>query len=133
MRQEISFLCNCFPHQHYNSSDTTMSMFSSKNVYQATAEENIAEDQRGEHEGVKYLCRQCGKHFSKKGHLATHKKGVHEGVKYPCSKCEYRATTRNHLAKHHRAVHEGVKYTCVQCGKHFSQKGSLDEHQKMST
>ena len=31
-------------------------------------------------EGIKYLCRQCGKQFSQKGPLNAHKRAVHEGA-----------------------------------------------------
>ena len=81
-------------------------------------------------EGIKYLCRQCSKQFSKKGPLNGHERAVHEGVKYPCGQCNYQATTKGSLAKHKRAVHEGVKYSCGQCGKQFSSKGNLAEHKR---
>ena len=83
-------------------------MFSSESVYQANIEENLVEDHRGVHEGVKYHCGQCGKHFSQKRSLDEHQRGVHELVKCPCSKCEFRATSRSNLAQHNRTVHEAV-------------------------
>ena len=66
------FFVILFPNQVTKSSDTTTDMFSSKYVYQATTEENLAEDHVAEQEGVKCTCGQCGKHFSQKGPLATH-------------------------------------------------------------
>ena len=83
-------------------------------------------------ERIKYLCTQCDKQFSKKGHLDEHQRAIHEGVKYPCSKCKYQAASKGNLARHHRGVHEGVKYPCKQCRKHFSEKRSLAKHQKES-
>ena len=44
-------------------------------------------------EGIKYLCRQCGKQFSKTGILTGHIRAVHEGIKYPCRQCEKEFST----------------------------------------
>ena len=56
--------------------------------------------------GIKYLCRQCGKQFSQKGHLARHKRALHEGVKYPCGQCGLQFSQKGYLARHHRLVHK---------------------------
>ena len=57
-----------------------MNMFSTRCVYEATTEENVAEEQKGEHGEVNYPCEQCGKHFSQKGKLDRHKRAAHEGI-----------------------------------------------------
>ena len=93
----LVFFLILFLRQINKSSDTTTEMFSSKGVNQGTTEEDLAEDHRGEHEGVKYTCGQCGKHFSQKGNLATHKRGVHEGVKYPCGQCDKHVSNKGNL------------------------------------
>ena len=82
-------------------------------------------------EGIKYLCRQCGKQFSQKVRLAEHEKAVHEGVKFPCRQCNYQATTKGSLAQHKRAVHEGVKYSCRQCNHQATTKRNIARHQRV--
>ena len=86
-----------------------MNMFSTKCVYEATTEENVAGEQNGEHEEVNYPCGQCGKHFSQKGKMDKHRRVVHEGVKYPCGQCGKHFSSKGDVTKHQRGVHEGVK------------------------
>ena len=57
-------------------------------------------------EGIKYLCRQCGKQFSQKSDLGKHKRGVHDGAKYPCGLCGQQFSKKGNLNEHKRAVHE---------------------------
>ena len=80
-------------------------MFSTKRVHEGTTEDNIAEEEKEDHEEVNYPCGHCGKHFSQKGHLATHQRGVHEGVKYPCGQCGLKFSQKTYIARHHRSVH----------------------------
>ena len=55
-------------------------------------------------------CEECGKVFSKKGHLDRHVRTIHQGVKdesEPCPHCGKVFTTKSSLEPHIEAVHKG--------------------------
>ena len=54
-----------------------------------------------------------GKQFTEDGSLTRHIQSVHEGVKYICSQCGHQAIQQSNMARHIQSVH-GVKYACNQ-------------------
>ena len=55
-------------------------------------------------------CEECGKVFSKKGHLDRHVRTIHMGMKdesEPCPHCGKIFTTKSSLEPHIEAVHKG--------------------------
>ena len=57
------------------------------------------------HEGKKYPCDICDKHFTQKIVLRRHKDSVHEGKKYECDKCDKQFTQKDHLRRHKDSIH----------------------------
>ena len=75
---------------------------------QVSTKESLAHHKKAVHEGVIYICGQCGYKSTTKGHLVKHKKTVHERVKYPCRICDHQATSKGKLAQHKWAVLDNV-------------------------
>nr|XP_021526658.1 LOW QUALITY PROTEIN: probable histone-lysine N-methyltransferase PRDM7 [Aotus nancymaae] len=81
------------------------------------------------HTGEKpYVCRECGRGFSRKSTLINHQR-THTGEKpFVCRECG-RGFSRNH-----QRTHTGEKpYVCRECGRGFSQKSHLLSHQRTHT
>ncbi len=71
----------------------------------------------------KATCEQCGKVFSKKGHLDRHIRTIHMGLKEssrPCPYCGKVFSTKSSLEPHIEMVHKGVRKACPECGKVLS-------------
>ena len=83
---------------------------------------------RAIHEAVKYHCDQCDSQFTQQANLQRHIQSNHEGIKYPCNQCDYQATQQGSLQTHIQSKHESVKYPCYQCDSQFTQRGSLQKH-----
>ncbi len=64
----------------------------------------------------KATCEQCGKVFSKKGHLDRHVRTIHMGMKEssrPCPYCGKVFSTKSSLEPHIEMVHKGVSHGIV--------------------
>ncbi|XP_016384481.1 gastrula zinc finger protein XlCGF7.1-like [Sinocyclocheilus rhinocerous] len=77
-----------------------------------------------------FVCPECGKSFTHKGHFNEHVK-IHSGVKpFSCPHCQKSFTCRGHLKRHIR-IHTGERpYACDQCGKSFKCATNLKDHQR---
>lgn len=82
-----------------------------------------------EHDGVRYICGQCGRQFGQKSHLNIHVEGVHEKKRFQCEDCGD-SLSRRALPEHKKAKHEGRRFICDQCDLVFTQKGNLHSHKK---
>ena len=57
-------------------------------------------------------CPECGKEFTKRGHMLRHYRAIHEAVKYHCDQCDSQFTQQANLQRHIQSNHEGIKYPC---------------------
>nr|XP_045615992.1 gastrula zinc finger protein XlCGF57.1-like [Procambarus clarkii] len=75
-----------------------------------------------------HQCLECGKVFSRLGHVKTHMLG-HSGDKlHQCTECGKRFSQLGSM-KTHMLVHSGEKpHECLECGKRFSRLGSMKTH-----
>ncbi|XP_066574797.1 zinc finger protein 391 isoform X1 [Amia ocellicauda] len=89
--------------------------------------------QPNHNESTPYTCTQCGKYFSRPGHLKSHQR-IHTGERpYSCSQCGKSFSYSGDLKTHQR-IHTGERpYCCPQCGKSFSRLGILKQHRKIHT
>ena len=80
-----------------------------------------------------FVCRYCGKNFSRRNVLVKHTR-VHTGEKpFGCSLCGRKFSDSSNLKKH-QSVHTGEKrFRCAQCGKQFSDSSSRKRHQTVHT
>ncbi|KAJ8339845.1 hypothetical protein SKAU_G00344780 [Synaphobranchus kaupii] len=80
-----------------------------------------------------FVCKYCGKNFSRRNVLEKHHR-VHTGEKpFSCLLCGKKFSDSSNLKKH-QSVHTGEKpFRCAQCGKRFSDSSSRKRHQTVHT
>ncbi|KAJ8339846.1 hypothetical protein SKAU_G00344790, partial [Synaphobranchus kaupii] len=80
-----------------------------------------------------FVCKYCGKNFSRRNVLEKHHR-VHTGEKpFSCLLCEKKFSDSSNLKKHQN-VHTGEKpFRCAHCGKRFSDPSSRKRHQTVHT
>src|SRR4029434_122074 len=92
---------------------------------------NPSSQQEGANDKRSHHCTQCGKSFTREGHLKLHQV-IHTGERpYNCTQCGKSFNQEGSLKRHER-IHTGEKpYNCTQCGKSFSEGGKLKRHQRI--
>ena len=65
-----------------------------------------------------HTCTQCGKKFTWPAHLREHIQRAHEGIRYQCSHCHKHFSTESYRNQHQRQCQNAV-FTCVDCGQEF--------------
>ncbi|XP_057661574.1 zinc finger protein 70-like isoform X22 [Diorhabda carinulata] len=81
----------------------------------------------------KFGCEKCPKGYNSKSELEKHIKFDHEGLRYNCLVCEKHFKDNNHFKQHiktHDPNYTKPEFTCLVCGKILSMK-SHDRHMKM--
>ncbi|XP_016113210.1 gastrula zinc finger protein XlCGF67.1-like [Sinocyclocheilus grahami] len=93
----------------------------------------LKEQKPSQEAGNAFVCPECGKSFTHKGHFNEHVK-IHSGVEsFSCPHCQKSFTCRGHL-KRHIHIHTGERpYACDQCGKSFKCTTNLKDHQRSRT
>ena len=112
------------------------------------------------HEGMRFMCDQCGQEFGKDSNLKRHLLDVHkytktvaassmkihdvedgqkkekhflfltEKPKSKCPVCEKEFGAKHKMVKHYKATHEGKKYCCDKCPAKFGRRENLSRHLK---
>ncbi|XP_031759800.1 zinc finger protein Xfin-like [Xenopus tropicalis] len=80
-----------------------------------------------------YMCKVCGKVFTRHSTLMHHH-SIHTGEKpFVCQQCGKCFRDANNLKVHTRSHTKEKPYTCLECGKRFGQTSSLAVHQRTHT
>ena len=53
--------------------------------------------------------------------MKLHVESKHQGVSFVCDQCGYKASRRSNLKRHDESSHEGVCYMCDQCNVNIKQ------------
>ena len=77
-----------------------------------------------------HTCGQCGKKFVWPAQLREHMQRVHEGIRYQCSHCHKHFSTESYRNQHHRQC-QNATFVCMDCGQEFARVLELQAH-KMS-
>ncbi|XP_018096768.2 zinc finger protein 850 [Xenopus laevis] len=80
-----------------------------------------------------YMCKVCGKVFTRNSTLVQHH-SIHTGEKpFSCQECGKCFRDTNNLKVHMRSHTKEKPYTCLECGKTFGQTSALAVHQRTHT
>ena len=77
---------------------------------------------------AQHICTTCGKGFSRPAQLREHMQRVHEGVRYQCSRCHKHFCMKAYRDQHQQQC-SGTVFTCMECGQEFEQALQLQTHQ----
>ena len=75
----------------------------------------------------KHICSKCGKKFNRPAHLHEHMQRAHEGIRYQCIHCHKHFSTESYRNQHQRQC-QNATFTCIEFGQEFRRVLELQTH-----